>query len=126
VNAPRAGWPPRLPGASAPPVVMAAANPGEDPPMVIKTYRGGTQGDAAQAMATDGPIFAEHGYIVSAQSWAAGGRTGAASLLVVAGVLCLVGGLLFFPLWALAVVFLVIGLVSGKGAGELTVTWAKR
>ena len=36
------------------------------------------------------------------------------------------GGLLFFPLWALAVVFLVIGLVSGKGKGELTVTWAKR
>jgi hypothetical protein len=43
------------------------------------------------------------------------------------GVLLLVAGvLLFLPLLALAVVCLVIGLVSGKGPGSLTVTYHRR
>lgn len=71
-------------------------------------------------MSLDG---APPGYVISGQSWAPGGRTPAASFFILLGVVCLVGGLLFFPLWAVAVVCLVIGLVSGKGRGELTVTW---
>ena len=124
MTTPPANWPPRPIGSA--PVVVAAAAPGEDPPMIVKTYRGRTQGDAAGSMSIDVSTFGSHGYVATAQSWAPGGRTSAASFFVLLGVLCLVGGLLLFPLWALAVVFLVIGLVSGKGAGELTVTWTKR
>ena len=90
------------------------------PPIVVRTYKGQSQSWAAKQLSLDGT---PPGYVISAHSWAPGGRTPAASFFVLLGVLCLVGGFLFFPLWAVAVVCLVIGLVSGKGRGELTVTW---
>lgn len=90
------------------------------PPVIVRTYRASSQSWAAKQMSLDGR---PPGYVIAAQSWAPGGRTPAASFFVALGVLCLVGGLVFVPLWAVAVVCLVIGLVSGKGRGELTVTW---
>jgi hypothetical protein len=42
------------------------------------------------------------------------------------GILLLLAGLLLPPLWLLAIIFLVIGLVSGGRKGELTVTWAPK
>lgn len=88
--------------------------------MITRTYRASSQAKAAAKMAADG---APPGYVLGGQSWASGGRTCAASAFVIVGVLLLVVGLAFPPLWALAIVALVIGLVSGKGDGELTVTW---
>jgi hypothetical protein len=88
--------------------------------MITRTYKASTQAKAAQKMAAEG---APPGHILGGQSWAQGGRSCAAQGFVVAGVLLLVIGLVFPPLWALAVICLVIGLVSGRADGELTVTW---
>ena len=87
--------------------------------MFTRTYKARSQAAAARKMQADGDW---PGYELSGQSWGSGGRSCAAQGFVVVGVVCLVAGLLFPPLWVLAVISLVIGLVSGR-EGELTVTW---
>jgi hypothetical protein len=87
--------------------------------MIVKTYKARTQEEAAAKMAADGT---PPGHVLGAQSWSAGSRSCAAQGFVILGILCLIGGFLAPPIWVLAVVFLVIGLVSGR-IGELTVTW---
>ena len=98
--------------------------PGYEPPqsgaMFTRTYKGRSQAAAAGKMQDD---LNRPGYQVVGQSWASGGRSCAAQGFVVVGIAFLLMGLLFPPLWAIAVVCLVIGLVSGR-TGELTVTWA--
>ncbi len=71
----------------------------------------------------DAANLARNGYVVASQVQTSGGRTPAASLFIVLGVSCLVLGFFFLPLWAIAIVCLVIGLVSGKSPGELAVVW---
>ena len=93
--------------------------------VIVRTYRGQNQSWAAKQMALEAPELAGRGYAVAAQSWAAGGRTPAARLFLVVGVVLLVAGLLVPPLWVLALIALVIGLVSGHGRGELSVTWSR-
>lgn len=88
--------------------------------MITRTYKASTQAKAAQKMAAEG---APPGHVMGGQSWAAGGRSCAAQGFVVLGVLLLVAGLVLPPLLIVAVIFLVIGIASGRGKGELTVTW---
>ena len=91
-----------------------------DVSMITRTYKGSTQAKAAQKMAADG---APPGHVMGGRSWAPGGRTCAASGFVLIGVLFLLVGFIAPPLWLVAIIFLIIGLVSGRGKGELTVTW---
>jgi hypothetical protein len=96
------------------------------PPIAVHTYRGRTQQEATVAFKEQAARLAARGYVPVSQSWAPGGRTAAASFFVVLGVLFLVLGLVLLPLWLFAIVFLIIGLVSGKGPGSLTVTYERR
>ena len=77
--------------------------------MITRTYKASSQAKAANKMAAEG---APPGHVFGGQSWAQGGRSCAAQGFVVVGVLLLVVGLVFPPLWALAIICLVIGLVS--------------
>jgi hypothetical protein len=88
--------------------------------MITRTYKASSQAKAAQKMTADG---APPGHVMGGQSWSPGGRTCSAQGFVILGVLLLLVGLLLPPLWLLAIICLVIGLVSGRGDGELTVTW---
>jgi Short C-terminal domain len=88
--------------------------------MLTRTYKAKTQAEAAKATAAAG---APPGYTLAGQSWAMGGRSCAASGFIVVGILLLIVGLVAPPLWLLAIICLVIGLVSGGRQGELTVTW---
>jgi hypothetical protein len=88
--------------------------------MITRTYKAKTQAKAAQKMQAEG---GPSGHILAGQSWAPGGRSCAAQGFVVLGILFLIAGIFAFPLLILAAICLVIGLVSGRANGELTVTW---
>lgn len=62
------------------------------------------------------------GYTIAGQSWALAGRSPAANAFIVVGLVLVVAGILFYPLWVLAIMCFAIGLLSGR-YGELTVTW---
>ncbi len=89
-------------------------------PIITRTYQGR---HATTEYSEDAAVMARNGYSLVSQVRAPERRTAASSIFILLGVVCLVAGLLFFPLWGVAVVCLVIGLVSGKGGGELTVIW---
>lgn len=95
------------------------------PPIIVKSFRAKSQAKAGAALQADAAWAGQEGYRPVSQSWAEGGRTPAASLFVGLGVLCLVGGLFFIPLFLFALIFLVIGVASGKGDGQLTVTYQR-
>lgn len=89
-------------------------------PTISRTYRG-KQG--MKDFQEDATRLAGYGYTIASQVQTPGGRTAAASLFIVLGVLFLVAGLVVLPSLLVGAVCLVIGLVSGKGASELAVVW---
>jgi putative oligomerization/nucleic acid binding protein len=92
----------------------------EPQPTISAKYRGKK---GMQQFQLDAARHASDGYVIASQVQTPGGRTCAASGFVVVGVLFLLLGLLFPPLWAFALVCLVIGLVSGRSPSELAVVW---
>lgn len=92
-------------------------------PTISRTYRG-KQG--TKDFQEDATRLAGYGYTIASQVQIQGGRTAAASLFIVLGVVFLGVGLLFLPSLLIGAVCLVIGLVSGKGPSELAVVWTNR
>jgi hypothetical protein len=89
-------------------------------PTISRTYRG-KQG--MKDFHEDSTRLAGYGYTIASQVETQGGRTAAATLFIVLGVVFLVAGLVFLPSLLAAVVCLVIGLASGKAPAELAVVW---
>lgn len=97
-----------------------------DPAMVVRTYTGGSQAAALRGMATEAELFRDHGYSPAGQSWEPEkGVSPAGGLILGAGIVLLLAGLLVWPAWILAVPCLVIGWTGRTVGGTLTVTWAK-
>lgn len=86
----------------------------DGPPVVVKTYKGHSQQDAAKWFTKDAPRWAAAGYAPVSQSWAQG--SWGCGAFAVALLLCLVlVGLLVF-------VFMLVV----KPDGTLTVTYARQ
>lgn len=86
----------------------------DGPPVVVKTYKGHSQGDAAKWFTKDAAAFAAAGYVPVSQSWAQG-SWGCGAFLV-ALLLCFV----------IVGIFVFIYMLIVKPDGTLTVTYSRQ
>jgi hypothetical protein len=104
----------------------------EWPPVVAKSYQARTLAEATALLQRDAGAAWADGYALSSQTWAPGGRSVAGVICLVLGLLWVLGAVwvaLFSPLLALVqlaiAIFFVFAGVKSASPGTLAVTFAR-